>query len=259
MKKTSLLLSILLFVFFLSSCREETVIDSAAALAQVRVGAVDGTAGAVYAQKCGSEFVTLYPDMDSAAAALISGEIDCIVSELYHAREAVSSYDEITTTEEEIIEELEFCAAVRADDFDTLAVAEVVTSEASKDTGFTKLCRGFSENLGAERDAFITAPQIGQSGTLVLGTCADYPPYAYEASDGSIAGISIELAKRFAAKRDFTLEVKVYGSNSELTNALKNSEIDLYFAQLPVSAAGNLEYSSVCYSFELRVLVPDRG
>lgn len=259
MKKTSLLLSILLFAVFLSSCREETVIDSAAALAQVRVGAVEGTAGAVYAQKCGSEFVSLYPDTDSAAAALLSGEIDCIVSDLYRARETVNSFDGITTTEEKIIEELEFCAAVRADDFDTLAAAEVVTAEASKDTGFTKLCRGFSENLGAERDAFITAPQTGQSGTLVLGTCADYPPYAYEASDGSVAGISIELAKRFAAKRDLTIEIKVYDSNSELTRALKNGDIDLYFAQLPVSAAGNIKYSSVCYSFELRVLIPGRS
>ena len=258
MKKISVLLLIISMLFCLGACGDGFVLEEESDLAALNIGVVSSTYGEIYAKGTGSENLFSYPAMDDAAEALISGEIDCIITDYNTAKSIASASDEITTTDTRIIEDTDFYAAVRTADFDTLAVAEVVTAELDKETDFSKLCRGFVENTGEERDAFITEDQIGSSGTFTLGVIADTPPYAYETSDGSLAGISVEYAKRFAEKRDQTLEIKVYSNKTALSNALKTGEIDVFFREAPLPATPGVSYSTVCYTAELRILIADK-
>lgn len=257
MKKISILILLTVILLTFSACGDEMVLDSASDLAALRVGAVSSTAGETYAANCGSEAVSVFATIEEAVEALVAGEIDCIITDLNTAKDVASNRDDVTNTKTRIIQDTDWCAAVRSADFDSLAVAEVVSAEVHKETNFSKLCRGFIENTGEDRDAFITADQVGSSGTFTLGTTADYPPYAYLTEDGKAAGISVEYAKRYAQKRDQTLEIKIYEDDSELSKALKSGEIDMYFEQLPVPAVPGITYSTTCYTVELRVLIAD--
>lgn len=257
MKKISLLILLLTVLSLFSACGEELVLENASHLAAVRVGAVATTAGERYALNCGSENVSIFDTMEPAVEALVAGEIDCIITDLNTAKDVASNRDDVTNTEERIIADVDYCVAVRSTDFDSLAVTEVVSAEVEKETAFSKLCRGFIENLGEERDAFITEDQFGKTGSFTLGTTADLPPYAYRTESGKVAGISVEYAKRYAEKRDQTLKVRVYGDEGELSKALKTGEIDMYFQQMPVPAIPGITYSTACYTVELRVLIAE--
>ena len=258
MKKISVLLLILCLILCFASCGDKIVLESNTDLGLVRVGAVASTYGEKYAKECGSENVTVFENIEAASAALAADEIDCIITDFNTAKAAASASDDITTTETRIIEDIDYYAAVRSDDFDTLAVTEVVTSELDKETDFSKLCRGFIENIGHDRDAFITEDRFGTSGVFKLGVIGNIPPYSYVTDSGKIAGISVEYAKRFAQKRDQTLEVKVYDNYSELSNALKSGEIDLFFRDAPLPAFPGISYTTVCYTVELRVLIAEK-
>lgn len=258
MKKILVLLLLITIMLSFSACKDELVLESASDLALLRVGAVETTYGEIYAKECGSENVMIYSTIDEAADALADGEVDCVITDLNTAKTVASAREDITTTETRIIEDIDFCAAVRTDDFDTLAVAEVVTSELEKETDFSKLCRGMIENTGENRESFITEPQTGSSGIFTLGVIINNSPYVFEASDGSIGGISVEYAKRFAAKRDHTLVIKTYESKTALSNALKSGEIDVYFRNLPLPATAGISYTTTCYTAELRTLIADK-
>ena len=83
-------------------------------------------------------------------------------------------------------------------------------------------------------------------------------PYVFETSDGNIGGISVEYAKRFAAKRDQTLAIKTYESKTALSNALKSGEIDVYFREMPLPASPGMSYTKTCFTAELRILIADK-
>ena len=258
MKRILVLLSLIVVLLGFSACGDEMILETESDLVLLRVGAVESTYGEIYARECCSDNVVLFSTMEEASSALVDGEIDCIITDFNTAKAVASSRDDITTTETRIIEDIEFSAAVRTDDFDTLAVAEVVTAELDGETNFSKLCRGMTENSGEEREKFITAPQIGSSGVFTLGVITGTPPYAFETSNGSVGGISVEFAKHFAQKRDQTLEIKVYENKTELSAALKSREIDLYFRESPLPASPGISYTTACYTAELRVLIADR-
>ena len=258
MKKISLILLLITTILGFSACGDELILESVSDLASLRVGAVGTTYGEIYANECGSENVIIYNTVEEASDALAANEVDCIITDLNTAKTVASARDDITTTETRIIDSIEFCAAVRTDDFDTLAVAEVVTSELEKETDFSKLCRGMIENTGKDREDFITDSQVGSSGIFTLGVIVNNSPYVFKASDGSIEGISVEYAKHFAAKRDQTLVIKTYESKTALSNALKAGEIDVYFREMPLPASPGISYTTTCYTAELRVLIADK-
>ncbi len=250
--------TLVLLVSLLSACGRGVVIEAPEDLAQLRIGTVYGTAGDRRAAGLDCAGRTTYIDTDSAAAALLTGEADCLILDYDLARAVVSHYDGISTTEDRILEDEAFCAAVRAEDADTRAVAEVVVAEVSHSNDFLKLCRGFTENLGAERDAFITGPRVGSGGTLTVGLVPDLPPYAYLTSAGAPAGIAVELAKAFAAKRDQTLAVRTFADEPRMLRALTDGEIDLCFVRMPVTptvSSAAIAGTSVCYTSSLRVLI----
>lgn len=258
MKKISVLFMLITMILCCSACGDKIVLETASDLANLRVGAVKTTYGEIYVKDCSFENIVLFENIDDAANAIAGNEIDCVITDLNTAKTIASAREDITTTQTRIIENIDYYAAVRAGDFDTRSVAEVVTAEIKKETDFSKLCRGMIETTGEERESFITEPQVGSSGEFTLGVLEQNSPYVFEASNGEMNGIEIEYAKRFAEKRDQTLEVKVYEKRSDLINALKSGEIDLYFRQAPLPASSGVTYSSSCYTVELRVLIADK-
>ncbi|MBR4941687.1 MAG: transporter substrate-binding domain-containing protein [Clostridia bacterium] len=255
MKKTALLTLFLTLILLFSACGDEMILETPSDLTVLRVGAVASTSSELYAKDVCPDNLTVFETMDEAVEALAANTVDCLVTDVNTAKDIASDREDITTTETRVIENVDYSVAVRADDFDMLAISEVVTSELHKKTEFTKLCRGFIENTGDERDALITADQIGSSGLITLGTTAQKGPYAYSLANGKVAGIDVEYAKKFAQKLNSTLEIKTYENESDLSKALKSGEIDFFFIEHPLPAAPGINYSTSCYTVELRILI----
>lgn len=77
-----------------------------------------------------------------------------------------------------------------------------------------------------------TVQSIKESGKLVLGTSADYPPYEWHLIDGSkdkIVGVDIEIAKKIAQDLDVELEIKDMQFDA-LLPSLDNGDINIVVA-----------------------------
>lgn len=93
--------------------------------------------------------------------------------------------------------------------------------------------------------------KIKQSGTLVVGTSADYPPYEFHLlndKDGELVGIDIDIAKVIAKELGVKLEIKdlIF---SRIFSALDNGQIDIAIAGLHPTEARRktADFSDVYY------------
>ena len=68
-----------------------------------------------------------------------------------------------------------------------------------------------SKNASTSNEAVSSIEKIKDSGKIVLGTCADYPPYEFHKQiDGKdeIVGFDIDIAKEIAKDLGVKLEIK---------------------------------------------------
>ncbi|MBP1918488.1 polar amino acid transport system substrate-binding protein [Youngiibacter multivorans] len=107
--------------------------------------------------------------------------------------------------------------------------------------------------------------KIKDSGKLVLGTSADYPPFEFHASvDGkdTIVGFDIEVAKEIAKDLGVTLEIKDLKFDGLLA-ALDQGSVDIVIAGLSPTEerAKSVDFSIQYYSAEQAVVVrgADKG
>lgn len=107
--------------------------------------------------------------------------------------------------------------------------------------------------------------KIKDSGKLVLGTSADYPPFEFHASiDGkdTIVGFDIDVAKEIAKDLGVTLEIKDLKFDGLLA-ALDQGSVDIVIAGLSPTEerAKSVDFSIQYYSAEQAVVVrgADKG
>jgi len=107
--------------------------------------------------------------------------------------------------------------------------------------------------------------RIKDSGKLVLGTSADYPPFEFHASiDGkdTIVGFDIEVAKEIAKDLGVTLEIKDLKFDGLLA-ALDQGSVDIVIAGLSPTEerAKSVDFSIQYYSAEQAVVIrgTDKG
>lgn len=101
--------------------------------------------------------------------------------------------------------------------------------------------------------------KIKQSGKLVLGTCADYPPYEFHKKTNGkdeIIGFDIEIAKAIAAELGVKLEI-VDMKFDGLLPALKTGNVDLIIAGMNVTdeRKKQVDFSKTYYSAKQSVVV----
>lgn len=105
---------------------------------------------------------------------------------------------------------------------------------------------------------------IKKSGKLVLGTCADYPPYeAHKIKDGKdeIIGFDIDIAKEIAKELGVKLEIKDMDFDP-LVLSTKSGKIDLVIAgMVPTEERKKeIDFSKIYYRAKQRVIIrkPDK-
>lgn len=88
-----------------------------------------------------------------------------------------------------------------------------------------------------------TSSSDAPSKTIIVGTAANYPPMEYE-EGGQIVGFDIDLIKEIARLAGYGVEVKNL-PREELFTALKNKEIDVVAAALPITEEAKKEVAFV--------------
>lgn len=111
-----------------------------------------------------------------------------------------------------------------------------------------------SENKASEKVA-----KIKESGKLILGTCADYPPYEFHKivnGKDEIVGLDIEIAKEMAKELGVKLEIKDMGFDG-LIPSLKTGKIDLIISGMTPNEkrAKEVDFSKVYYKAVQKVLI----
>ncbi|MGY0373756.1 ABC transporter substrate-binding protein [Clostridium sp. JNZ J1-5] len=101
--------------------------------------------------------------------------------------------------------------------------------------------------------------QIKKAGKLVLGTCADYPPYEFHTmKDGKdqIVGFDIEIAKEIAKDLGVQLEIKDMDFDG-LIPSLKTGKIDLVISGMTPTAARmkEVDFSKIYLKADQSVIV----
>lgn len=103
--------------------------------------------------------------------------------------------------------------------------------------------------------------QIKKSGKLVLGTCADYPPYeVQQVKDGKqeIVGIDIDIAKEIAKDLGVKLEVKDMDFDP-LVLSVKSGKIDMVISAMNPTPARKkeIDFSKIYYRASQNIIIRD--
>lgn len=101
--------------------------------------------------------------------------------------------------------------------------------------------------------------RIKESGKLVVGTSADYPPYEFHASvDGQdkIVGFDMEMAKAVADNLGVELEIKDMDFDGLLV-ALQSNKVDMVFAGMTPTEERkqNVDFSDIYYEATHRFIL----
>lgn len=112
---------------------------------------------------------------------------------------------------------------------------------------------------GNSKETKTAVEEIKDSNKIVLGTCADYPPYEFHKQiDGKdeIVGFDIDIAKEIAKDLDVELEIKDMDFNGLLA-ALDAGKIDFVVAGMTPDEERrkNVDFSKVYYDPEQSLLI----
>lgn len=106
---------------------------------------------------------------------------------------------------------------------------------------------GLGSPTGASAEASSDSPvlsRIVSSGALRVGMSGNQPPLNFEAKDGSMMGLEVDLARTIASLMNAELKIvqKPFG---ELLGALQKGEVDLVMSGMTITAERNLKVAFV--------------
>lgn len=116
-----------------------------------------------------------------------------------------------------------------------------------------------NDSAQSESKASEKVAKIKESGKLILGTCADYPPYEFHKivnGKDEIVGLDVEIAKEIAKELGVKLEIKDMGFDG-LIPSLKTGKIDLIISGMTPNEkrAKEVDFSKVYYKAVQKVLI----
>ena len=104
------------------------------------------------------------------------------------------------------------------------------------------LTAGSTATLAADGTPVMT--RIQKSGELVLGTSANMEPMTFKQSDGTLAGLDINLANLMANAMEAKLVIKIMPFD-ELIPALHSGKVDVVISNMTITPSRNLHVAFV--------------
>lgn len=108
----------------------------------------------------------------------------------------------------------------------------------------------------ASCDKYRTIDEIKESGKIVMGTNAEFPPFEYRNDKGEIDGFDVAVAKKVAEELGVELKVEDMAFDS-LINALKSGKVDFVAAGMTVTPdrQKNVDFSDEYYRASQKIII----
>lgn len=204
---------------------------SAADLEGAKIAVQEGTTGESVATAIADTTVSSFKAATECAMELVNGRVDCVVIDTNPAKSLVAANpDKLMMLDFPASEEQEtYAIATPKTDEGAALVEELNAAMAElKDNGtFDLLVQKYisKEEVELPELPAVTDPK----GTLVMGTNAEFEPFEYVASDGSLTGFDIDYAKYLCATMGYELTIENMDFDA-LIPALQTEKVDFVAA-----------------------------
>jgi polar amino acid transport system substrate-binding protein len=109
---------------------------------------------------------------------------------------------------------------------------------------FSLLILAVHSTAAVAADGTPVMTRIQKSGELVLGTSANMNPMTFKQSDGTLAGLDIDLARLMANAMEVKLVTKVMPFK-DLIPALRSGEVDVVLSNMTINPARNMNVAFI--------------
>lgn len=236
MKKTASLLSaFILAVSCLYGCgadkAEEPIITGANDLKGRSIGTQTGTTGYLLANDIENAKVEKFKDGESAVNALIDKKVDAVIIDKLTAQELVGDNGKLEILPQPLSEE-EYAIAYKKGNSELGEKLDNAVQKI-KDDGTLDIISKHWIGKNPDRKPYQPKDNITRTGTLVMATNAEFPPYE-SIEDGNIVGFDIDMANAICDELGMELKVKNVDFNAIITS-INLGESDVGIAGISVT------------------------
>ncbi len=196
------------------------------------IGVVEGSVGTVYAAGYG----TLYPyvSAETMLVDLKNNVIDCAVTDKDVAKETIRKVHGLTILDEPLADG-DFCFAVAKENPDLTEAVNNALKQLANAGILEDIINGYK---GQSEYVYVSPSDIDRSaGTLTVAFDANFPPYSYQDSDGTVVGLDVDIARAVCdiLQVDMTISIVAreelvttvqYGKADLSLSGVTNNEID---------------------------------
>lgn len=235
MKKALCILSaLILTATCLSGCgkteEESETISSAGDLAGKTIGTQLGTTGYTLAGEISNAKVEKYKDGFEAVKALEDKKVDAVIIDELTAQELVSDKSDLKILPDPFQEE-EYAVAYKKGNTELGQKLDDAITKLKRDGTIADISKHW---IGSNPDHQSYEPKdITRTGTLVMATNAEFPPYEEEVN-GEIVGFDVDMAMAICDELGMELKIKDMNFNSVITS-LTFDEADIGLAGISVT------------------------
>lgn len=232
-KKIVTLLLITLFVFSLTSCKnDEKTYTELSQLAEMNIGVPTGTtADKIVLSRFPNAKISYYNNTMDGALAVKNNKIDAFAYDLPILQNIVAKNNGLTILDESVSID-DYAFAVKQDDAELKKAIDETIAELKADKTYDDMKARWFPKEGEPAPM----PEIvldGKNGVLKFGTAAITEPFSFH-KDGKIVGFDIELAYRIAKKLGKTLEI-VDMDFGAMISSLSSGKSDLIGACITIT------------------------
>ncbi|MCM1315038.1 MAG: transporter substrate-binding domain-containing protein [Prevotella sp.] len=232
MKKILSIFSVIAMItaFGCGEKKEAQTIFSANDLTGKTIGTQIGTTGYALAGDISGAMVEKYKDAFEAVKALESKKVDAVIIDELTAEEIISDYENLTILSDPFNEE-EYAIAYKKGDTELGQKLDDAITKLKRDGTISKISKHW---IGSNPDHQPYEPKdVTRTGTLVMATNADFPPYEEEIN-GEIVGFDVDMAMAICDELGMELKIKNMDFSSIITS-ISFDEADIGVAGMSVT------------------------
>jgi len=194
-------------------------IQSTDDLAGKKIGVQLGTTGDIYASDIEGATVEQFGNGMEAVMALKQGKVDCVIIDDQPAKVFAQQNDDIMVLEEPFeIEDYALCLA--KENADLTAAINGAIQELKDDGTLQAILDHYINSESTPEAAYYVSPEGTEypNGELIMATNAQFSPYEYYGTDGSIIGVDADFAAAICDKLGYSLKIEDMAFDAIITS-----------------------------------------
>jgi polar amino acid transport system substrate-binding protein len=216
------------------------------------IGVQLGTTGDIYASDVEGAKVDRYNKGADAVLALKQGKIDCVLIDNEPAKVYVQQNGDLRILEDPFELE-EYVIALAQGNTDLKEKIDGALSELIDDGTLADIVANYiGEKAG--QTPYVSPEGITRSGTLVMATNAEFPPYEYFEGD-QIVGLDVDMARALCDRLGLTLQIENMNFDSVIP-AVQTGKADVGIAAITDTEERRLSVDfSISYTTATQVVI----